>query len=37
MLDLKFIRDNIDLVQQEVANPRGNPLPPAQGEKGGKA
>jgi len=27
MLDLKFIRENIDLVRQVVANPRGNPVP----------
>jgi hypothetical protein len=32
MLDLKFIRENIDLVRQIVANPRGNPVSPAQRE-----
>jgi len=37
MLDLKFIRENIDLVRQEVANPRGNPVPSIEGEKLGKA
>ena len=26
MLDLKFIRENIDLVRQVVANLRGNPV-----------
>jgi hypothetical protein len=28
MLDLKFIRENIDLVRQAAVNPRGNPVPP---------